>query len=476
MPTVPLPRLTDPRWLPRLLLFVAMVVACVSARPYAGGWNDGSRLASVESLVDRHTFAIDNSVFIRVPPALIELGTTPYPPNQPHLLKTGSLDKLLIDGHFYSDKPPVVSVLMAGEYQLWRWLGLPSFAERPDVVCYFLTLGTSGLAFVLMVWSYYQIGLLLRLPLRTRMILLAGFSICTMAPAYTRYVNNHILFLAVFAMILWQALLLREDPRQLKRLILLGILGGLGYNLDLGLAPFLAAGLFGLVVYRCRQWRPIAAFVLAALPWVVAHHVLNHAIGGSWIKPANANPQYFDWPGCPFSSNNMTGVFRHDAWGFVKYSLDLLFGKKGLLSHNLPLFFAVAASFVLGRAKQLDAEGYFALFFIIGGWLSYAALSNNLGGACASVRWFAPFVAGGYYFTAQFLSRHPASLRSIATLSAFGLPIAGLMWWYGPWMLHMVPGLWFFLAAGLMAWGYREYTQRKIVLNDPADEIRSQAA
>ena len=37
----------------------------LSARPYAGSWNDGSRLAAVESLVDYHTWAIDDSIFVR---------------------------------------------------------------------------------------------------------------------------------------------------------------------------------------------------------------------------------------------------------------------------------------------------------------------------------------------------------------------------------------------------------------------------
>ena len=41
-----------------------------AARPYAGSWNDGSRLATVESLVDRHTWAIDDSIFVAVPPEL----------------------------------------------------------------------------------------------------------------------------------------------------------------------------------------------------------------------------------------------------------------------------------------------------------------------------------------------------------------------------------------------------------------------
>src|SRR3954454_5364481 len=87
----------------------AALLAVVSARPYAGGWNDGSRLAAAESLAERGTFAIDDSVFVRVPPA-DDGRPRPYPTDRPDLLEHGTLDKLRIGDHFYSDKSPVPSV------------------------------------------------------------------------------------------------------------------------------------------------------------------------------------------------------------------------------------------------------------------------------------------------------------------------------------------------------------------------------
>ena len=46
---------------------VAAFIALAGARPFAGSWNDGSRLATVEALVDYGTWAIDDSVFLCVP-------------------------------------------------------------------------------------------------------------------------------------------------------------------------------------------------------------------------------------------------------------------------------------------------------------------------------------------------------------------------------------------------------------------------
>src|SRR5690349_10233792 len=102
-----------------LVLAGALGVALFSARPYAGCWNDGSRLATVETLVDQHTWIIDHSTFVQVPQPDGSPAPPPYGPAEPTLLQYGTLDKLFIAGHFYSDKSPVPALLMAGCYQAW---------------------------------------------------------------------------------------------------------------------------------------------------------------------------------------------------------------------------------------------------------------------------------------------------------------------------------------------------------------------
>jgi len=119
-----------------VLSATALVIAAAGAKPYAGSWNDGSRLAAVESLLDRGTLAIDGSIFCKAPQRLIDSGHFPYPPDRTDLLLLGTFDKLHVRGHFHSDKPAVVSILMAAVYQQLLWLGVPSPGVRPDVICW----------------------------------------------------------------------------------------------------------------------------------------------------------------------------------------------------------------------------------------------------------------------------------------------------------------------------------------------------
>jgi len=130
-----------------LLGAMAFAIAAIGAKPYAGSWNDGSRLATVESLLDRGTLAIEDSIFCQ--PA--QSGMLPYDPEQPGLNAIGTYDKLFVRGRFYSDKPAVPSILMAAMYKPLMWLGVPSPGERPDVFCYLMTLLTSGLGYAVAV-------------------------------------------------------------------------------------------------------------------------------------------------------------------------------------------------------------------------------------------------------------------------------------------------------------------------------------
>ena len=145
--------ISTPRRQYALLALVALVVAAVGARPYAGGWNDGTRLATIEALVDYGSFAIEDSIFVKVP-----ADGRPYPESDPMLQKSGTLDKLLIDGHYYTDKPPVPAVLSAAVYWvLQRTTGL-SARDDTAIFCRAMNFIGAGLAFVVAVLCWRRIA------------------------------------------------------------------------------------------------------------------------------------------------------------------------------------------------------------------------------------------------------------------------------------------------------------------------------
>lgn len=440
-----------------LLALAALGLAAAGDRPYAGSWNDGSRLAVVESLLERGTLAIDDSVFCKTPPHMLDNGHMPYPPDRYDLHLFGTLDKLLVRGHFHSDKPAVVSVLMAGVYQPLMWLGVPGPGERPDVFAWVMTLLTSGVGYAATVGCMWALGTRIGLSPGWRLAWLASFALCTYAPVYTRHVNNHAMQLGVVAGTC--VLLLRiADAKQSGRtawrsIVGLGALAGLGFNLDFGSGPPLVAFVGAALWWRTRRWPPVLVYGLAVLPWIVAGIGLNYAIGGVWL-PINMYPEFFNFTGSPFSEENLTGFSRHGTLDQFLYAGALLVGKHGFWNHNLALLLMAGAGW---RVLRRDFAGRTELLFLLGwcavSWLVYAVLSNNMGGGCCSVRWFVPFLAPSYWLLAVLLRDRPEFRADFVALSAWGGVLAGVMWWNGPWVLRMVPMMWPIVGCALLTWG-----------------------
>jgi hypothetical protein len=469
-----------------LIVIVAVMIAVLVARPHAGSWNDGSRLATVESLVDRHTWIIDDSIFVQVPKPEASATPLPYPARDCALLEHGTKDKLFIHGHYYSDKSPVPALLMASCYQLWQGVTGMTARSHPDRFCWTMTLVSSGLAYVVAVWCLCLLGRRMDLPFSSRLLLTASFAFATVALPYARQVNNHILLLAVAsALTLGAAGLCDKGGNVLVsgvRLAVLGFLAGLGYTIDLGTGPVILLCTFFLILNCSFSREPEASagqrarlrlaakrtaiFALAASPWLVLHHALNFAIGGSF-KPANSNPEYFRWPGSPFAAGNLTGSWIHPSIGsFLLYAASMLVGKRGFIGHNVPLFLLIPALFVLvGRYRKVLPEVLWSVGCCVGTWLLYASTSNNSSGNCCTIRWFVPLLAPAYFVLALLLQRSPRYRLDMLLLSGWGALLVFLMR-EGPWMGGMVRFFWPIQAAALGTWALSRYLRRSALENN----------
>jgi hypothetical protein len=274
---------------------------------------------------------------------------------------------------------------------------------------------------------------------------------------YAAEVNGHILLLGVVAPLMLGLVRLAEARAAGRmpwgRLAGLGALTGLGYTIDLGVGPVLVACAAALVAWRCRRPAALALFALAALPWLLLHHAVNYALGGTFV-PAGAVPAYFAWPGSPWNAENMTGGWKHASLDrFLDYAATMLVGSRGFLCHNLPLLLLLPSLPLLLRRRPERPEVLFALGLCGGVWLMYAANSRNYSGGCLSVRWFVPLLAPAYYLLAVVLRRRPGALADLLVLSAGGAVLTAVAWRNGPWLSIDAEYYWPTLAATLLAWG-----------------------
>jgi hypothetical protein len=405
-----------------IILIGSILIAVLGARPYASSWNDGSRLASVEALVDQHTWVIDNSIFVKVPE---QFDLDPYGHDLPST--GGTMDKMFINGHFYSDKPPVATLYLAGIYWTAQKLTGLTAARDPHIFVYLLTLMSSSLAYVIGVCGIWFLALRLGLPEQSAFLVTVSFALATVAPIYSRQVNNSIIELAFFAVIFVLATAQQQRPG------LFGFLVGVAYTLDLGVGPVLV---LSALIYGCIKWRnlnSLALCVLGMVPFMALHHWFNYQIGGM-IGPMNANVAYSDFPGSAFSANNMTGHWAHDSvWGLIQYALELLIGQHGFLLYNLPLLLIPVGVGSLWRAfPQWRAELLFAALIAAGSWMVYALGSNNYSGSSTSIRWLVPLLVPGYFALMLMLRARPGLLYQFRLLTEFGGVLTISLFWYGP--------------------------------------------
>jgi hypothetical protein len=445
-----------------VLAAAALAAAAAGARPVAGGWHDGSRLAAVEALVEHGTFCIDGTVFAAAPPPG---GVSPaYDPDS-IAAKTGTLDKLLIDGRFYSDKPLLVNLPLAAAYRGLMAVGFPAPSERPDVFAWTVTVLLSGVGYAAAVGCMWAVGTRVGLSPGWRLAWVGAFALATVLPAYTRHANTHLAQLGAVAGVC--ALLGRiADAAAAGRtawgsLAAAGLLTGFAYHLDYGVGPPLAPAVLVAVAVRTRRLGPVVACGLGMLPLVLAGHAVNAAVAGEWLRPPNMNPEFLSWPGSPFDATNITGVARPRPVAQFLYALDLLFGKKGFVTHNPPLLLAATAGLlVLFRPGRDRAELLALAAWAAAGWALYGVLSKNHGGGCVSVRWFLPFLAPGFWLLARVLVERPGCRPDFVILSAWGAVLAAAAWAVGPWTVRVVPGYWVVFAGSLVTWAVLKVVTR----------------
>ncbi len=421
------------RILQTAIVLAAVVVAAVSARPFLGGFNDASRLATVECLVDYHTLAIDRSIWFA---------------------DTGDKIRPYRDGPIYSDKPPVLALMLAVPYlALHDGLGLRA-ADHRAVFCYLMALMSSGLAYVVAVWCVYRLGRVVGLAPGWAAGLTASFGLATVAPAYACQVNSHLPSLAAaLAVVLNVAALARPSGGAVGRLLLIGAWAGFAYALEQPTGGLLLAAAAVAAAVRLRRPTALVWVALGALPWAVLHHAVTYAYAGT-LGPPNANPDFFKYPGSWFDAQHLTGRWNHaDLGAFAAYAFLMLFGQRGFVLSNPTLLLALPAAAWGLRRVETVCYGLWAL----GVWLVYAALSTNYGGACCTIRWFVPLLAAGYLELALLLRDSPKYRIDFVILSVWGAVLAGCFWAYGPfgsfdylpWFSYV---FWSATAAGLLTW------------------------
>ena len=419
-----------------VILFVSfMLLWALLTKVHTHSWQEESRMATVQTLVEQGTFVIDHTEFNR----------------------TG--DKVFINEHFYSDKTPLLSVAAAGAYSiLHNVFGLtldPTICvpDEDPAACraftptgtrftafYWLTLifiGGSASLLIVLFWqamlnagangtlaTALAVALGIASPLAPYSIVFAGHvpaALCLFA-GFTFLITASGLEacpypphcgggpLGVAGVQSQEA----ANPAKAStpdggngqastskvrwnswRFFFAGFFISLAANIDLTLAIFIVA--FGLWVLFTR-WRGLLPYALGALLPFALSAVVNYWAAGT-IMPLYFDPKAYDFVGTVLNTT-VGGTNGFYSWEFgTRYTYDMFIGQRGLFSFTPMLIFAFVG---IGVAiKQRQPRGL-ALALLLGSLIFAAYLilrTDNFGGLAWGTRWFVPLVPLWWYFS-----------------------------------------------------------------------------
>lgn len=347
----------------RLFLATFFVVALLT-KTDPGSAHEYSRFGTVESLVDRGTFSLDDSSFI------------------------GTVDKIYRDGHYYSHQPPLLPVLEAPVYWAVNLPGIRFNNRGRFVMTYLFILFTNGLALALTVVVFAKILALASVPASRRDWFAVLLVFGTWLLPYGIVSNNHGISALLLAALIYLLLLVQwrgvSDRRALAIGGVLGLLSAIELLPLMSFVPLTVIFLFARREMTARGWASVAAAFAAPL---LVQSAFNLSITGDVI-PAGFHHELFNYPGSVFNAESLTGTIKYHSIGDLShYVWTSLFADKGFFAFAPLLLVGLIAGFV-GWSWWSRARGV-QLVLLGGILLSLGAAivtTNNYGGEAVGFR------------------------------------------------------------------------------------------
>lgn len=352
------------------LLAAAFVYVLSGIHSVVLGDSANSRLATVYSLVHDGTWHIDRP--------------SDQPPN---MFEQGTIDKIELNGHILSTKPPVLPLAMTGEYVVLKKALGWNLEVREDLK------RIMQVMILTLVMLPHAVGivffaLLLRILIDDpwqRLLPLFSLAFATQLPGFATQLNNHSPAIGALLVALYFGIGISSgalDPAG-WRFVVFGLAGALVFTLDMPLTIFVAASGCGLL------WKyPKAAVLwggLGLLAPLLVHFAANYLATGSPMPVQTRKSLYL------FESSAWRQPGGIDALNEPKgtYLFHMTFGRFGTFL-LFPILLMGPAGFLIALRQGMGPwRNYYwgAVACIVALGYYYVSGTNNYGGAAYGFRW-----------------------------------------------------------------------------------------
>lgn len=380
-------------WLAAILIAVCgMMVFWHTKTGAIRNTNVGSRYATVQSLVDFGTYAIDETQYIR------------------------TIDKVKIGDNFYSSKPPLLPTMGAGLYAVYKKVTGRNIVKHEHDIVLLCNLVLVLVPHLIMLLFLFRVTRLMTKSDLGPLVALGGAAFAFYGTGYAIELNNHVPAAMLAMVSFYYAYRIRNeiDAKPLHWLIA-GACAGLLPPIDLP-SLFISTGI-GLYLLTYDWKRTLTWFMAGAAPGLIAHFVLTYIQGGSFL-PIYLRKELYQYPGSYWNKPRGIDALDEPKWF---YGLQALIGHHGIFSVTPLSIFGAIAIFQAIRNKSafykeaILVSGIVAIMFFF-----YVVNTNNYGGSCVGMRWFISFMPLLLVFLAIWVDTHPIRpLVGSALLVAF---------------------------------------------------------
>ena len=371
------------RWtaLECIVIVVAALLALWEASDGVKGDHAVSRLATVYGITHYGTWYIDDPGG-----------------NQPNPFESETIDKVMVqgqisdgvirDGRLISSKPPILPLIMAGEYVVMNALCGWDLDVEGDLtsIVFVMTLTLVGGTYILTLVFFAKTLTLLQIRPAIRLYLLVALAFGTQLWGFSGKLSNHVPAAGLLVVALYFAIGIGSGRLQPApwRFVVFGLAGALTVTIDLPMAVFVGvAGLALLFRFpgKTIAWVGIGAFV----PFAV-HFAVMILVTGSPLPVQVRKETYF------FENAYWRHPMGIDALYEPKgtYLFHMLLGRAGIFS-----LFPVLLAGVAGVVHAIRPRSTSWRAAILAGGLAflllvyyYVSRTNNYGGESYGFRWF----------------------------------------------------------------------------------------
>lgn len=318
-----------------------------------------SRIMTIQALIEHNTFAIDDIEFFK------------------------TIDKIYYNGHFYSSKPPFISIIGAGAYFLYRLFtgnefGLPAY--------FVIKLFTVILPFSLLLLFFYKSLQWQDIPKTIRFIIpfLLGFA--TILFPYSVILQNHTM--STFLIFLSFYCILKNKLNGYKKylIFLSGLFASLSVTTEFVQSSLILFVFSLYLIFTLKQKSDIKWFLLGCAPIAILYIIYNLHTNGSFLPPYANFDSLYGYEDSYWKNPTGIDAYDHPKW---LYFFNILFGTHGLFIYSPILIFGFIGLYKTIKDKtnqlhdiaiMLGASIVLVIFMI--GFFTY-----NYGGTTFGMRW-----------------------------------------------------------------------------------------